>query len=59
MLPPGGTVTLTLYVIPFTLDSVKYENVIIGAIKCNMSDLELWGGKTNGRKTRRLFSLFI
>ena len=29
----------------WTANSVKYENVIIGAIKCNTSDLELWKGK--------------
>ena len=28
------------------MNSVKYENVITGAIKCNMSDLELEKGKT-------------
>ena len=29
---------------------VKYENLIIGVIKRNTSDMELWKGKTNVRK---------
>ena len=35
--------TLTQF---WTVNNVKYENVLIGAMKCNMSDLDLWKGKT-------------
>ena len=34
----------------WTANSVKYENVIVVAIKHNMSDLELWDGKTKVEK---------
>ena len=45
----------------WTEDSVKYENVIIDAIKCNTSDLELRKGKTKVRKqgVRSLYLLEI
>ena len=39
--------TLTRF---WTANSVKYENVIIGAIKRNTSDLELQKGKTKDGK---------
>ena len=47
---------LTLF---WTVNSVKYENVIIGAIKRNTSDLELRKGKTKVGKQGESFSLFI
>ena len=43
----------------WTANSVKYENVISGSIKCNTSDLELWKGKTKFKKQGVHFSLFI
>ena len=42
----------------WTAISVKYENVIIGAIKHNMSDLELRRGKTKVRK-QAVHSLYL
>ena len=39
-------------------NSVKYENVIIGAMKCNTSDLELWRGKTKVGK-KGVHSLYL
>ena len=43
----------------WALNSVKYENVIIGAIKRNTSDLELRKGKTNvGKQCVRSLYLF-
>ena len=48
--------TLTWF---WTVNSVKYDNVIIGAIKRNTSDLELRKGKTKVRKQGvRSFYLF-
>ena len=46
--------TLTRF---WTTNSVKYENVIIGAIKRNASDLELRKGNT--RSENQAFVLFI
>ena len=44
-----------------TANSVKYENVIIGGIKCNTSDLELQRRKAKVRKqgvrSRYLFEI--
>ena len=43
----------------WTANSVKYENVIIGAIKCNTPDLELRRGKTKvGKEGIRSLYLF-
>ena len=43
----------------WTVNSIKYENVIIGAIKHNMSDLELRKGKTKiGKQGIRSLYLF-
>ena len=43
----------------WTVNSIKYENVIIGAIKRNTSDLELWKGKTKvGKQGVRSLYLF-
>ena len=39
-------------------NSAKYENIITGAIKCNMSDLELWKGNTKVGK-QGVHSLYI
>ena len=48
--------TLTWF---WTVNSVKYENVIIGAIKRNMSDLELRKGKIKvGKQGVRSLYLF-
>ena len=48
--------TLTRF---WTVNSVKNENVIIGAIKRNASDLELRKGKTKvGKQGVRFFYLF-
>ena len=48
--------TLTRF---WTVNSVKYENVIIGAIKRNTSDLELRKGKTKvGKQGFRSLYLF-
>ena len=41
-----------------TANSLKYENVIIGAIKRNTSDLELLKGKTNVGK-QGVHSLYL
>ena len=43
----------------WTASSVKYENVVIGAIKRNTSDLELQKGKTKfGKQGVRSLYLF-
>ena len=42
----------------WTANSVKYENVIIGAIKCNTSDLELRKGETKVGK-QGIHSLYL
>ena len=42
----------------WTANSVKYENVIIGAIRRNMSDLELWKSKTEVGK-QAVHSLYL
>ena len=47
--------TLTRF---WTANSVKYENVIIGTIKHNMSDLELQTGKTKVEK-QGVHSLYL
>ena len=48
--------TLTRF---WTANSVNYENVIIGAIKGNTSDLELWKGKTKiGKQGVRSLCIF-
>ena len=45
--------TLTRF---WTVNSVKYENVIIGALKHNTSNLELRKGKTKVGKQVRVFN---
>ena len=42
----------------WTVNSVKYENVIIGAIKRKTSDLELQKGKTKAGK-QGVHSLYL
>ena len=43
----------------WTANSVKYENVIIGAIKRNTSDLELRKGKTKVGKQGVLLFIYL
>ena len=42
----------------WTANSIKYENVIIGAFKCNTPDLELQKGKTKVGK-QGVHSLYL